>query len=99
MYVTTPDEATAERIARALLDQRLVACANLLPIRSLYRWEGRIEDARETAMFLKTRRALVPRVVEAVRALHPYDVPCAVGFDLGDGEPAYYAWVDEETRR
>ena len=98
VYVTCPDEETARRIARALLDERLVVCANLLPVTSLYRWEGRVEEAREVAMFLKTRRALVPDVVKAVKAAHPYEVPCAVGFDLGEGDPGYYAWVEAETR-
>lgn len=98
VYVTCPDEATARRIARALLERRLVACANLLPVTSLYRWEGAIEEAREVAMFLKTTRERVRDVVAAVRELHPYEVPCAVGFELGDGEPAYYAWVDREVQ-
>lgn len=99
MYVTCPDEASAERIARSLLEQRLVACANIVPgARSLYRWQGRIEDEREVVMFLKTRRALVPRVDEAVRALHPYEVPCVVAFDLMGGNSAYLAWVAEETK-
>jgi periplasmic divalent cation tolerance protein len=97
VYVTSPDEATARRIARELLERRLVACANIFPVGSMYRWEGRIEEARETAMLLKTRVALVPEVVAAVRELHPYEVPCAVGFLLGEGMPEYYEWVDAET--
>lgn len=98
VYVTCPDEATARSLARALLDRRLVACANLVPVTSLYRWEGKVEEAREVAMFLKTRRALVPDVVKAVEELHPYEVPCAVGFELGEGSGGYYAWVEAETR-
>lgn len=99
VYVTCPDEATARAIARDLLDKRLVACANILPIRSMYRWEGAIEEADEVAMFLKTRRALVDEVARAVAALHPYDVPCAVAFELGEGGHApYHAWIDAETR-
>lgn len=98
VYVTCPDEATARRIAAALLERRLVACANLLPITSLYRWEGRLEEAREVAMFLKTRRERVDEVAKAVAELHPYDVPCAVAFELDGGHAPYYAWVDAETR-
>lgn len=99
VFVTCPNEDVAVRIARDLLDKRLVACANIMPgVRSLYRWEGRIEDEREVAMFMKTRRALVPDVDKAVRALHPYDVPCVVAFDLSDGNEAYLAWVSKETR-
>lgn len=98
VYVTCPNEDVAERIARDLLDQRLVACANILPtVRSLYRWEGRIEDAREVAMFMKTRRAHVPRIEAAVRVLHPYKTPCIVAFDLAGGHGAYLEWVANET--
>lgn len=98
VYVTCPDEATAERIARDLLEQRLVACANLVPgVRSLYRWEGRIHDEREVAMLMKTRRALVPRIEAAVRVMHPYGTPCVVAFDLAGGDKRYLDWVAKET--
>lgn len=98
VYVTCPDEETARRIARELLSRRLVACANLLPVTSLYRWEGAVEEGREVAMFLKTRAERVEEVAKAVAQLHPYEVPCAVAFQLGEGHPAYYAWVDAQTR-
>ena len=98
VYVTCPDESVARRIARRLLEERLVACANLVPVTSLYHWEGKVEEAREVAMFLKTRRALVPEVVRAVKEAHPYEVPCAVGFELGEGSADYYAWVEAQTR-
>lgn len=98
VYVTCPDEATAERVARELLERRLVACANILGgVRSLYRWEGRIQDDREVAMFLKTRRELLRDVEAAVRATHPYDTPCVVAFDLLGGSKAYFDWVAQET--
>lgn len=99
IYVTCPDRETARRIARALLERQLVACANLLPVESLYRWEGAIEEAQEVAMFLKTRRENVDEVARAVAELHPYDVPCAVAFELGGGHAPYYAWIDGETAR
>jgi len=99
VYVTCPDRDTARVIARELLDRRLVACANLVPIESLYHWEGRVEEASEVAMFLKTRRERVPDVVRAVEALHPYEVPCVVAFELGEGASAYLRWVEEETAR
>lgn len=97
IYVTCPDRDTARRIAGMLLERRLVACANLLPIESIYRWEGRIEEAAEVAMFLKTRRGRVDEVIAAVREAHPYDVPCVVEFELRAGNPAYFGWIDSET--
>lgn len=99
VYVTCPDEDTAARIGRDLVGRKLAACANILPgMRSLYRWEGAVQDEREVAMFLKTRRALVPDVERAVKALHPYEVPCIVAFELVAGNTEYLAWIDQETR-
>lgn len=97
VYVTCPDRDVARRIARHLLDERLVACANLLPIESLYRWQGAIEEGAEVAMFLKTRRENVDAVVAAVREAHPYEVPCVVAFDLVGGDAGYLRWIDQEV--
>lgn len=97
VYVTCPNRDTARKIARALLERKLVACANLFPIESMYRWEGEIEEGVEVAMFLKTRREKVEEVTRAVAELHPYEVACAVGFELGAGHAPYYQWIDAET--
>lgn len=98
VYVTVPDAQTAKRLARELLDARLVACANLWPIASLYRWEGAIHEDAEVAMLLKTRASLVPEVERALRASHPYQVPCVVAWPIVEGSAPYLAWVAEETK-
>jgi periplasmic divalent cation tolerance protein len=98
IYVMSPDLDTAKRIARALLDQRLVACANLFPTTSIYRWDGAIQEEPEVAMLLKTRRVLFGQVEAVVRALHPHKIPCIVAIDMPVGHLPYLAWVDEETR-
>lgn len=98
VYVTFPDLETARRVCRTLVEERLVACANLAPIESLYEWDGRLEDAREVAAFCKTSADLVDRVVARVKELHPYEVPCIVAFPLVGGFGPYLAWVDEQTR-
>ncbi|MFA5862653.1 MAG: divalent-cation tolerance protein CutA [Candidatus Thermoplasmatota archaeon] len=97
VFVTCPDRETARRIARELIARRLVACANLLPVESLYAWDGDVREEPEFAMFLKTRRERVSEVVRAVEELHPHKVPCVVAFPLGEGSAAYYSWVDHET--
>lgn len=99
VYVTAPDVETAKRLARELLDQRLVACANLWPIASLYRWEGAVHDDEEVALLLKTRASLVPDVERAIRAAHPYDVPCVVAWPIVGGSTPYLDWVAGETAR
>ncbi len=97
-YVTAPTVAAARRIARSVLVKRLAACANLVPIDSLYWWKGSLERAREVLILFKTRRALVPRLFAAVAAVHPYEVPCIVAYPMELGFPPYLAWIDRETR-
>lgn len=98
VLVTAPDSEIGARLARTLVEERWVACANLLPqVRSLYRWEGRVEDDPEVLLLLKTRAELVERVAERVRALHPYDVPEVIALPVTAGSAPYLQWVREET--
>jgi periplasmic divalent cation tolerance protein len=98
IYATAPDQSTAEKIAGALLDQRLIACANILPgMMSLYRWDGRIAQDREVVLILKTRAALAERAIDAGRAVHPYAVPAFVVLPASGGHPAFLDWVRTET--
>ncbi|TLZ83626.1 MAG: divalent-cation tolerance protein CutA, partial [Methanobacteriota archaeon] len=75
-YVTAPDRATAQDIAREVVDRRLAACANLWPVESVYRWHGKREESNEFVIVLKTRAALLPKLIAEVRRLHPSEVPC-----------------------
>lgn len=98
VLVTAPDAETGARIARALLEDHLIACANLLPqVRSLYRWEGRVEDDPEVLLVLKTGRERVEALTERVRELHPYDVPEVIALPVTAGSAPYLKWVLEET--
>jgi len=90
----------AEAIARTLLEERLVACANLLPgCRSIYLWRGAVEDADETLVLFKTTRNRYRAFEERLRALHPYELPEIVALSPDAVLPAYAAWVIGETRR
>jgi periplasmic divalent cation tolerance protein len=98
VYVTAADEAQAASLARALLERRLIACANLLPgMRSFYRWEGAVQDEGEVAMLLKTAASRVEEVIAAVEELHPYDTPCVVVWGIEAGSAAYLRWVVAES--
>jgi periplasmic divalent cation tolerance protein len=98
VLMTAATRAEAERIATALVEERLAACVNLVaPIRSIYRWQGRVERAGEVLMIGKTRRALVARLAARVRDLHGYDVPEVVALPVVAGSRPYLAWVDAET--
>lgn len=94
-----PDAATAERIARHLVEERLAACVNILtPCRSVYRWQGAVEDAEEIPLLIKTTAARYPALEAAIRALHPHELPEVVAVGVERGLPAYLGWVANETR-
>jgi len=98
VYVTTADTAEAERIGRAVVEERLAACANILPgMRSIYRWEGAVQDAAETVLILKTTRDRLPALTRRVASLHSYDVPCVAAFAVEPGNEAYFAWIAAST--
>jgi periplasmic divalent cation tolerance protein len=97
-YMTAGSRDEALRIARALVEERLAACANLLEgMTSVYRWQGRIEEDDEVVLIAKTRDDLVDRLVERVKALHSYDCPCVVALPITDGNPEFIAWIGAET--
>ena len=97
VLMTAPGVDAAEAVVRSLLDERLVACGNVLPgAVSLYRWQGEVHRDNEAVVILKTLRRLVPRVLERAQALHPYEVPELLVQEVVDGNPAYLQWVQEE---
>ncbi|WP_197703486.1 divalent-cation tolerance protein CutA [Sulfurifustis variabilis] len=92
---TVPDRETAERIAHALVEERLAACVNLLPaMQSVYRWKGKTQTATEHLLIIKTRTADYPAVERRIRALHPYELPEVITVPIVAGLPAYLAWLD-----
>ena len=96
--VTAPDTETGERIARALVEERLAACVNLVPgLRSIYRWEGAVEEASEVLLVVKTRADRAAALERRLLALHPYDVPELLRFPARGGSAPYLRWVAEET--
>ncbi|MDO9081697.1 MAG: divalent-cation tolerance protein CutA [Humidesulfovibrio sp.] len=100
VYVTAPSLAEAESLARLAVTRRLAACANILPgMRSLYWWQGKLEQADEVVLLLKTTEALVPALTEAIVAAHSYDCPCVVVLPIEGGHPAFLQWLADETAR
>ena len=99
--VTTVDtEEKAQEIARALVEQRLAACAQVLgPITSTYRWQGQVETAQEWLCILKTREELYEELEQTLRSIHPYEVPEILATPVAAGNPAYLAWLDETLKR
>ena len=98
VYITCADEQEARHIARAVLEERLAACANILgKVESLYWWQGQLEQDGEAALLLKTRADLVARLMELVRSRHSYEVPCIVAWPISEGDPDYLQWLSQET--
>ena len=98
VLITAGSREEAERVASALLEPRLAACVNLLPgVTSLFWWEGKIDRAEEVLLLVKTRRSLLPPLLECVRAVHSYEVFEAVALPILAGSPEYLRWLEETT--
>ena len=98
IYVTAGDEDEAKKIGKILVEEKLAACVNIHPIRSIYRWEGNIEEEDEAAMFVKTKAGLADEVIKRVKELHSYEVPCIVSLPIAKGYPDYLKWIEESTK-
>ena len=97
-YCTCPDVASADRIARALVTERLAACVNRLPgVQSTYRWQGAVEQADEVLLLIKTTSSRLDALTVRLRALHPYELPELIAVEVRAGLPAYLDWVATET--
>lgn len=94
-----PDVASADRIARALIEQQLAACVNRLgPVASVYRWQGRTEHVLEVPLLIKTTRERYPAVEAAIRADHPHQVPEIIALPIVAGFAPYLRWLGEQTQ-
>ena len=100
VLVTVPNAEEGNRIARLLVAERLAACVNVVgPIRSIYRWEGAVEEASEHLLVVKARNADFDALDARVRVLHSYEVPEVLALPVTGGSAAYLAWLDAATRR
>ena len=98
VYITAGNMDEARSIAQELVSTRLAACANILDnMRSIYWWEGKIQEDREVVLIAKTRESLVPRLIEEVKSLHSYDCPCIVSLPISDGNKPCLDWIGEVT--
>ena len=98
VYVTVETRDEARAIGRAVVEARLAACANVIgAIDSVYWWQGEVQEATEAALVMKTRAALVERLVAKVKELHSYDCPCVVALPIEAGNADFLAWIDAET--
>jgi len=100
VLVTAATEEEAARIGRAAVEAHLAACANILAgIRSIFRWEGKVSDERETLLLLKSRSHLFEDLAATVKRLHSYQVPEIIALPIDAGNPDYLAWIRDSTRK
>lgn len=97
IYVTVSSEEEGKEIAKKLLEQRLIACANLFPISSLYYWENKLQEDSEFAIIMKTRSELIDQLIVELKKIHSYDIPCIVSWSIEKGNSEYLCWVEKET--
>lgn len=98
IFTNLPDDASASTLASVLVASRLAACVNVLaPCRSVYRWQGSVENAQEVPLLIKTTAARYAALEAAIRAHHPYELPEIIAVPVAHGLPEYLAWVTAET--
>ncbi len=97
VFSTFATEDDAARVTRTLVEERLIACANLLPgARSIYRWQGAIADEREVVALMKTRKQDWPALMARLHELHPYDTPECLAVRIASGAPRYMEWLEAQ---
>ncbi len=97
VLITAPNDDEAGMISEILVEERLIACANRLPVRSIYRWREKIEDDAEILLLCKTKKELLDKLIERVKELHSYEVPEIIAVPIVGGSDDYLKWVDEST--
>jgi periplasmic divalent cation tolerance protein len=98
VLVTCGSEEDAVKISNALVEERLAACANIVsPVRSIYRWEGKIWDEKEWLLFIKTQRKKFDELEKKVKSLHSYTVPEIIALPIIEGSSSYLEWLVEMT--
>jgi len=96
---TTPSKNEAEKIAKTLLEERLIACANIIgPVQSLFWWQGKIDEAQEHLILMKTRKDLFSKLSEKVKALHSYQIPEIIAVPIVEGFKPYMEWLESSLR-
>lgn len=97
IYTTFPHRRQARRLAKNLLKENLIACANIFKIDSIYRWEGKLEEAREYGVFLKTCGYLYENVETKIKEYHPYDIPAILSWQIDKGSKEFLDWISKNA--
>lgn len=96
VYSTCRDRKEAKRITKRLLEKRMIACANIFPVESMYRWEGRIKNDKEAVIIAKTKDGMFEALKDEIKRMHSYDTPCILRIDA-EANPQFENWVNLEV--
>ena len=98
VYMTAGSVEEARRIGQILVGQNLAACVNLLEnMTSIYKWEEKLEESQEVIMIAKTRKTLMPKLIEIVNSIHSYDCPCILELPVQGGNSDFLRWIESQT--
>ncbi len=99
IYITTSDISESKKIAQVLLEEKLVACTNIIPkINSLYLWKGKVEENNESILIAKTKSSKVDGVIQRVEEIHSYETPCILQLEVKKGSEGYLQWMNDELK-
>lgn len=95
IYITAPDMSTATALAKTLIEEKLAACINILPqMQSYYRWEGKVTKDSEIPIFAKTTANLEKKLINKVKEIHPFDIPCIISLNIEGGNLDFLKWIE-----
>ena len=99
IFITASSDEEAKKVATALVNEKLVACVNIIPkIHSIYWWEGKVCQDDEVMLISKSKQSLFPAIMDRVKSLHSYKVPEIISFPISEGLPEYLNWIEEVTK-
>ena len=98
VYMTAGSLEEAKKISKILVEQNLAACVNFIEkMTSIYKWDDKLEESQEVTIIAKTRKKLMPKLIETVNSYHSYDCPCIIDLQISDGNPEFLSWIERET--
>jgi len=98
VYIPCSDKKEALNIARKLVEEKLIACGNIInEVTSIFRWEDKIDESMECLLICKTKKSLFENIKERVQELHSYDCPCIISLPIDKGNEAYFNWISDNT--